>query len=289
MSTGSKVVLLLSFVFIGVLVWYYGPSSTTTDQIIEDPVLQSSPAVSVDTRPDPTPTPTPAPTLTPTPTPRTTDSSVVRSGSNLTMPRPQPPMGPMPRTTTSFSGAPSYLVMGQPVTSPTLPAPVSPATARLRTGPGSAAPTVPAATTIATTVQVQPTAAARTYVVAAGDTLSGISVTYYGTETQWNRIADANPQVDPDRLRIGTRLKIPAYTPRSARAARPAASSTTSRPLPPGTRSHRVEDGESLSSIADQYYGRETQWTTIFEANREMLKGDPDRLRIGMVLAIPTR
>ena len=45
MSTGSKVVLLLSFVFIGVLVWYYGPSSTTTDQIIEDPVLQSSPAV----------------------------------------------------------------------------------------------------------------------------------------------------------------------------------------------------------------------------------------------------
>ena len=32
MSTGSKVVLLLSFVFIGVLVWYYGPSSASTDQ-----------------------------------------------------------------------------------------------------------------------------------------------------------------------------------------------------------------------------------------------------------------
>ena len=277
MSTGSKVVLLLSFVFIGVLVWYYGPSSTTTDQIIEDPVLQqSSSAVSVDTRPEPRPAA------------RATNPTVARSGSNVTVPRPQSPMGPMPRPTASLAGSPSYLVMGQPVA----PAPVSPATARLRAGSGStnaAAAATPAPTSIARTVEVKPAAAARTYVVAAGDTLSGISVTYYGTETQWIRIADANPDVDPDRLRIGTSLKIPAYTPRSSRTARPASASAASRPLPPGTRSHRVEDGESLSSIADQYYGRETQWTRIFEANRDMLKGDPDHLRIGMVLAIPGR
>ena len=137
------------------------------------------------------------------------------------------------------------------------------------------------------TDETKPASPARTYVVTAGDTLSGISVMYYGTEVEWNRIAQANPDVDPDRLRIGTKLSIPAYTPRAARPARSAAATASNPRLPAGARTHRVEDGESLSSIADQYYGRETQWTRIFEANRDMLKGDPDRLRIGMVLAIP--
>ena len=50
MSTGSKVVLLLSFVFIGILVWYYGPSSGSDSQIAQDPVLQqSTPATTVAT------------------------------------------------------------------------------------------------------------------------------------------------------------------------------------------------------------------------------------------------
>ena len=142
-------------------------------------------------------------------------------------------------------------------------------------------------TTISTTVEAVTTSPARTYVVTSGDTLSGISVMYYGTEIEWSRIADANPDVDPDRLRIGAKLTIPAYTPRAARPARSSVATASTRALPPNARSHRVEDGESLSSIADQYYGRETQWTRIFEANRDMLKGDPDRLRIGMVLAIP--
>ena len=272
MSTGSKVVLLLSFVFIGVLVWYYGPSSASTDQIAQDPVLQQpTPATTIATRPDPTPP------VRPIASP---------SSGSQSAPRPLSPVGPMPDRTASLSNSPSYLVMGQ-----AMPAPVSPSTARLR----SPAPVVPApvpttpTTTISRTIEAVSAPPARTYVVTAGDTLSGISVTYYGTEVEWNRIAEANPRVDPDRLRVGTRLQIPAYTPRSSRTARSAAPATASRSVVPGGRSHRVEDGESLSSIADRYYGRETQWTRIFEANRDVLQGNPDRLRIGMVLAIPSQ
>ena len=47
------------------------------------------------------------------------------------------------------------------------------------------------------------------YVVQRGDTLSEISKSLYGRATLWQRIVDANPGVDPDRLRPGTTLRIP--------------------------------------------------------------------------------
>lgn len=47
------------------------------------------------------------------------------------------------------------------------------------------------------------------YIVVSGDTLSGISRALYGRAVLWTRIRDANPNVDPNRLRPGTVLKIP--------------------------------------------------------------------------------
>lgn len=50
-----------------------------------------------------------------------------------------------------------------------------------------------------------------------------------------------------------------------------------------------VQKGDSLSSIAAQpeIYGKATAWKRIFDANRELLKGNPDRVRAGMSLKIP--
>jgi nucleoid-associated protein YgaU len=120
----------------------------------------------------------------------------------------------------------------------------------------------------------------RTYTVSEGDTLSGIAVIFLGDEGGWVRIAEANPSVNPNRLRIGTRLTIPPHQPRQARS-RNVASTAVSQ------RQHQVEQGESLSSISSHYYGRETMWVQIFEANRAQLKGDPNRLRVGMLLDLP--
>lgn len=283
MSTGSKVVLLLSFVFIGILVWYYGPSSESEHQIAQDPVLQqSTPAATVATRPEPTS----PPTARTAPATRSSVLTTARPSTRLAG-RTLEPMGPIQTTATTSTAPPSYLVMGQAELGPVFTPATTPSARPAPSAPVAPSSRAASVSTISATVETKPASPARTYVVTAGDTLSGISVMYYGTEVEWNRIAQANPDVDPDRLRIGTKLSIPAYTPRAARPARSAVATASTPRGPAGARTHRVEDGESLSSIADQYYGRETQWTRIFEANRDMLKGDPDRLRIGMVLAIP--
>ena len=51
-------------------------------------------------------------------------------------------------------------------------------------------------------------------------------------------------------------------------------------------RTHVVQEGESLSDIADQYYGSSDKWVKIHRANRSTVK-DPDRIYPGMKLVIP--
>ncbi len=56
---------------------------------------------------------------------------------------------------------------------------------------------------------------------------------------------------------------------------------------PPPTRTHTVAKGETLSEIAQQVYGKASDYKRIFEANRDQLS-DPDKIRVGQVLKIPT-
>lgn len=49
---------------------------------------------------------------------------------------------------------------------------------------------------------------------------------------------------------------------------------------------HTVQSGDSLSKIAQQYYGDMMKYPSIFEANKPMLS-DPDKIYPGQVLRIP--
>jgi hypothetical protein len=49
---------------------------------------------------------------------------------------------------------------------------------------------------------------------------------------------------------------------------------------------YTVQAGDTLSAIADQFYGDPTRFTTIFEANRNVLD-DPDVIFPGQELRIP--
>lgn len=55
-----------------------------------------------------------------------------------------------------------------------------------------------------------------------------------------------------------------------------------------GTQHYTVQKGDTLSHIAKHFYGKASRWHAIFDANRDQLD-DPDRIRPGQVLVIPTQ
>lgn len=61
----------------------------------------------------------------------------------------------------------------------------------------------------AVVTQTTTTPAARYHRVKAGDTLSGLSLRYYGTTVAWRTIGDANRIKDPRKLPVGINLRIP--------------------------------------------------------------------------------
>jgi nucleoid-associated protein YgaU len=51
-------------------------------------------------------------------------------------------------------------------------------------------------------------------------------------------------------------------------------------------RTHLVKKGETLSHLAQKYYGKGSEYKKIFDANRDQLS-DPDKIREGQTLQIP--
>ena len=64
------------------------------------------------------------------------------------------------------------------------------------------------------------------------------------------------------------------------------ADNTTSAGENPYTQTHVVVSGDTLSKIAQQYYGDPALYDKIFQANRDVLK-DPNRIFPGQKLKIP--
>ena len=60
--------------------------------------------------------------------------------------------------------------------------------------------------------QEQPTSNVRMYTVKSGDTLSKISKQFFGSPNDYMKIFDANRDqlTDPDKIKVGQELKIPA-------------------------------------------------------------------------------
>jgi nucleoid-associated protein YgaU len=54
------------------------------------------------------------------------------------------------------------------------------------------------------------------------------------------------------------------------------------------TTTYTVAAGDNLSKIAKRLYGNANAWKSIFDANRDQLS-DPDRIRPGQILKIPSK
>jgi len=53
-----------------------------------------------------------------------------------------------------------------------------------------------------------------------------------------------------------------------------------------GQKSYTVQSGDTLSEIAQRFYGNAGQYMKIFNANRDILS-DPDKIQVGQTLKIP--
>jgi len=68
--------------------------------------------------------------------------------------------------------------------------------------------------------------------------------------------------------------------------AAPATPAPTAAAVPSSERIHTVASGDTLTSIAKQYYGDASKWQKILDANKDILKS-PDSLQLGQKLKIP--
>jgi len=96
-----------------------------------------------------------------------------------------------------------------------------------------------------------------------------------GSDALKNQVWNAIKQVDPAYSDLHADIIVnPALAPQSA-----AAGGTEER-------TYTVQPGDSLSKIAEKFYGRASEYEKIFNANRNKLS-DPDHVRAGTELAIP--
>jgi LysM repeat protein len=137
-----------------------------------------------------------------------------------------------------------------------------------------------------TTAATRPAAGARvrTHTVASGESLFAIARRYGVTAAQLRAL---NPDVEGERLKVGTELRLPAAARTPAQSGQRATATgeratTPARPAAQrGRRSHTVESGETVYGLARRY-------GVTAAAIREANDLDEDaRLRIGQTLVIP--
>ena len=196
-------------------------------------------------------------------------------------------------------GTPNSLapVIAPPATPGTTPAPAgSPrilppertATATPNSQSPSTSPSInpPGGTATAT---AKPSAAAApgmtSYTIKAGDTFSTIAGDFYKDTRKWSVIANANPGVDPSRLKVGQVIKVPADGA-VARQATTVAERASAAPRTSGS-THTVAKGETLAAIAERYLGSKGAWKRLYEANKDAIGSDPAKLKVGTKLVIP--
>lgn len=120
--------------------------------------------------------------------------------------------------------------------------------------------------------------------VQSGDSFASLAATYYGSERFTNFLIEANPHVQsPDRLALGTVLKIP---PRPSDSS-PTARTTSSRNASTGEPTYVVQPGDSFYRIASQKLGDSARWKELLALNRDLVGGDPTKLQVGQVIRLP--
>lgn len=158
------------------------------------------------------------------------------------------------------------------------PTPAAPGPVAAGPGPARAEPVQPGARVVPPEF--------REHVVAQGETFETIARAYFGSASFGPVIARANPLKDPRRLRPGEVVRVPV-DPGNVQGVIVREDDAPDQPPPPDpVVEYVVKPGDSLSRIAQSYYGSVRHADFIFRANADTL-ASPDRLRVGQTLRLP--
>ncbi len=153
-----------------------------------------------------------------------------------------------------------------------------PADTNLVASPTNAAPTTNEPVEPPPAVPAAPVAANATdYVIAKGDTFSSISKKFH---VSVKAILDANPSVEPTKLKIGQTIHIPAAS--TASAAGGAGTTPATNGTSASGQTYTVKSGDSLTKIAGQF---KVTVRSLRSAND--LK--TDKIFVGQKLTIPSK
>ena len=91
----------------------------------------------------------------------------------------------------------------------------------------------------------------------------------------WNQIKAADSSFADLTCDLSIDPSLPQPAPKTAAAAAGS-----------GNKTYTVQSGDTLSKIAQNFYGNASQYNRIFEANRDKLS-NPDKIQVGQELVIP--
>ena len=94
-------------------------------------------------------------------------------------------------------------------------------------------------------------------------------------------VAAAAPAPSPARPPLAS--PVPSAAPVVAAPTPSAAASTDS------DQTYEVKAGDTLLSISEEVYGDATKWRKIYDANKDTIGADPDKLKLEMKLKIPPK
>lgn len=125
----------------------------------------------------------------------------------------------------------------------------------------------------------QPAARAK-YTVKKGDLISRIAQRQLGSARYQGRILELNPDVDPDRMQVGTVLTLPA--PAEVASAAPRKDAVASGDYS----TYRIRKGDTLQTIANRQLGATKRWVELRKLNPNV---DPQRMQIGITIKLPLK
>jgi nucleoid-associated protein YgaU len=124
---------------------------------------------------------------------------------------------------------------------------------------------------------------ARTHIVHANETLSGISKLVYGSSKHYKAIEAANPGLDPTKLRPGMVLKIPPLEQARQVVKQQSADATSAA----DGKTYTVQQNDNLYKITRKLYGNGDKQEALYELNKATIGPDSTKLKPGMVLKLP--